>query len=798
MTVGPERSLSKGFFFLSFSLYLAAFIGLFQDVVFYGSTFAKRDIWRFYYPVWHFGVESVKNGVLPLWNPYNSYGAPFLADIQTCVFYPLAAILYLPDYLWAFNFYILVHLALSGAFCAVWMRDCAASKEAALLSGLAYCLGGYVMSAISLTISLASLVYFPLALLTLRRAFNTDGFFWKGMAALALLVQYLAGDPAIFFATWVVLTLATLFKTWEGSSRPRRIPFKYGMDFVKVILLFLGLSSFQWPLFFEFLMRSNRAGMGYDEVTMWSLQYNDLVSLFFPYFSDISMAFMDYWTRQSWLENAYAGIVVLILAIAALGGGGTRTARFHAFLALFGIALCLGRFSPVYNALYHGFPFFHFIRYPARFLFLTSFALACLSGFGLDALLDRTGRRTEEGARAARAHFLAWTVFLLVVLVILTMVFSHQLQTSAVRISGKLLGRWAGREFEPEVVTDLVVSTLSNIRRTTLLVGLSLAGVLAALRGWARRKVLAIFFMLLVSADLALTNVIEIRINRAFLGKSGKNLARVLEDKGLYRVIASPESVKLQYQPSGEETLELMMHGFTETLTPNLLLPYRVGDVSGYDSIFVQESTRVNKARRNAQNSLTRRFYDMLNIKYMVSPNKVIEGPYRLIQESHPVNLFLNERALPRAFLVPTAEVVTDRESILEKITAEDFDPQSRIFLEEDPGPGEVETGAPARGRVDVSRYEPNRVQMRVLSEKPQWLFLSDMHYPGWKAWVDGRPLRIFRANYAFRAVRVGQGVFNVEWKYDPILFKIGAGVSLCTFLGLLLGFWRGRRRMVL
>jgi uncharacterized membrane protein YfhO len=82
---------------------------------------------------------------------------------------------------------------------------------------------------------------------------------------------------------------------------------------------------------------------------------------------------------------------------------------------------------------------------------------------------------------------------------------------------------------------------------------------------------------------------------------------------------------------------------------------------------------------------------------------------------------------------------------------------------------------------------------MRVDSDREQWLFFSDMHYPGWKAVVDGRSAKIHRANYAFRALRVGPGTHNVEWKYDPILFKIGCMISAATALGLLLGLRRRR-----
>ena len=793
---GPSID-SKKFVFFTFLCYLTLFIFIFPDVVFYGATFTERDILRFYFPVWNFAVQMIKSGAVPLWNPYNSFGAPFLADIQTCVFYPLSALLYLPDYAWAFNFYILLHLALAGVFCCIWMKECGASYEASFVSGLAYGLGGYVMSAISLTISLATLVYFPLVLLTLRRSLRSDYFFWKAMTGILLMVQYLAGDPAVFFATMVVLTLFVLYRTAAESALRRKIFLKYAFDLLKIVAVFLGLSAFHTLLFFEFLMRSNRSVMGYGQVTLWSMQYNDLISIFFPYFSDISLVFMDYWSRQSWLENAYAGITVLMLAGASLKGvKKNNLIGYHVLLAFFGLALALGSHCSVYDILYHYFPFFKFIRYPVRFLFLFSFAAACLAGFGLDRILLPPGQEGKKAPSEAKTRWLAFFILFFIALILCTMARSLEIESAVLLKTRDFFLHWAHKNYRLDTLVDTVLPVLVNIKRTALFVCLFLTGILAAGHFRVRKGLVVLFFVLIVFVDLVDVNVIEIRLERKLHLEPSKNLTRVLQDPGLFRVLASPESVKLQYEPPGTETLELTLDALKETLTPNLLLPYRICDVSGYDSIFLKESIDLNGERRSIKDPTKYRFYDMLNIKYMVSPKEIIGAGYTLVQRARPVNLFLNERVLPRAFLVPGAEVIKNRESILRKLTAKEYDPEKIIYLDEDPpasfenssGTGSVQPG------VMIEEYAPNRVRMKVASDKAQWLFFSDMHYPGWKAVLNGHTVKIFRANYAFRAVRVPAGQSIVEWKYDPILFRIGSMISLATALALGL-YFVGRKR---
>ena len=53
-------------------------------------------------------------------------------------------------------------------------------------------------------------------------------------------------------------------------------------------------------------------------------------------------------------------------------------------------------------------------------------------------------------------------------------------------------------------------------------------------------------------------------------------------------------------------------------------------------------------------------------------------------------------------------------------------------------------------GRARIAQYEPERVVVETDADAPSLLVLSDVHYPGWKASVDGHDvdtlLETFRA----------------------------------------------------
>jgi uncharacterized membrane protein YfhO len=81
---------------------------------------------------------------------------------------------------------------------------------------------------------------------------------------------------------------------------------------------------------------------------------------------------------------------------------------------------------------------------------------------------------------------------------------------------------------------------------------------------------------------------------------------------------------------------------------------------------------------------------------------------------------------------------------------------------------------------------------------------LSDSHYPGWQATLDGVPTPIHRANFALRAVRIPVGSHRVRFEYEPRSFHAGLTVSLLALGGLITALFvargndrltRGRRR---
>jgi uncharacterized membrane protein YfhO len=70
----------------------------------------------------------------------------------------------------------------------------------------------------------------------------------------------------------------------------------------------------------------------------------------------------------------------------------------------------------------------------------------------------------------------------------------------------------------------------------------------------------------------------------------------------------------------------------------------------------------------------------------------------------------------------------------------------------------------------------------------PGYLVLSEVYYPGWRAWVDGEEAPVLRANYAFRAVAVSAGNHTVRLVFEPALWRWGLVLAGATVAVLVVG----------
>jgi hypothetical protein len=219
-----------------------------------------------------------------------------------------------------------------------------------------------------------------------------------------------------------------------------------------------------------------------------------------------------------------------------------------------------------------------------------------------------------------------------------------------------------------------------------------------------------------------------------------------------------------------------------------------IDDVGGYDSIvlknyseFINVSQRLPIDEPNL-NMTIRGFSPLLNLLnaryFIVRPNTRIQHPgFDAVFQNHKYKVYRNLNALPRSFVVHDAAVIRERDAVFRQLTSAAFDTGARAVVEEEvpdlPHDSTLRSPFPTRMRRSV-----NRVVLAAELGAPGLLVLSDVYYPGWKAFVDGRETKVLRANYVMRAVVLPPGKHVVEFRYDPLSFTIGAVVTVLSFAG--------------
>ena len=101
----------RDLFAILFLLFIVCF--LFFDPLFYGGIFYFRDIFQNHLPIKKLCVELLKNGEFPLWNPYQSFGQPLLANPNYATFHPINLLLLILPFDFAFNLSIILQFFLA-------------------------------------------------------------------------------------------------------------------------------------------------------------------------------------------------------------------------------------------------------------------------------------------------------------------------------------------------------------------------------------------------------------------------------------------------------------------------------------------------------------------------------------------------------------------------------------------------------------------------------------------------------------------------------------------------------------
>src|SRR5262249_11575616 len=160
---------------------------------------------------------------------------------------------------------------------------------------------------------------------------------------------------------------------------------------------------------------------------------------------------------------------------------------------------------------------------------------------------------------------------------------------------------------------------------------------------------------------------------------------------------------------------------------------------------------------------------------------------WQKVYDKNGVTILKNLRTFPRVWLAPKAEAL-DKVEILRRIRGESkiaFDPQSTALVEIEPHKLPALSGGTlsADSYARIVTYEPRRMVIETNSNQQAMMIVSEMHYPGWVATLDGVKTFIHQTDFLLRGVFVPEGKHTVEMIYNAPGARNGAIISLATIL---------------
>ncbi|MGA3268788.1 MAG: hypothetical protein ABSE16_18455 [Verrucomicrobiota bacterium] len=785
---------------LTLASYPQVFLGL--------QTFVYRDFGYFAYPIAYHLRESFWRGEIPLWNPLNNCGIPFLAQWNTQVLYPPALFYVLLPLSWALGVFCLLHVFWGGMGMFVLAQRWTEDRFAAAFAGVVFAFNGLMLNSLMWPATVAALGWMPWVVWLTERAWREGGR-TVVVAALAGALQMLSGGTEVVLLTWVLLGVLcavefvrgkggqaevvgnppheagnmnpdigcrgehrTPNESKEPSPHPDPLPshpmgaereqqvaprtwlgrlaayvrFMVPMRAGLVVLLITGLCAAQLLPFFDFLSHSHRQEGYY--AAQWPMPASGWLNFLVPLFHCQSQQGVFLQHNQYWTTSYYVGVATVALALWSICRRRTWRAIVLAGVTVFCLVLSLGETTPLYGWLSHLVRVIGLMRFPIKFVILPVFALPLLAVSGLAVRGATTGSETRRLDR-----FWLLIASAIIALIFAIIAWNYRFPTPDDNQRVVLLNGLARAMFFAAIVTGLFfVEKFAESKMGRWLQVLLLLLVWLDLFEHAPRPATA--SRAIYRPNLWRTPAApQPGLSRAMIPPSARNrlafsfLPNLAEEYVQQRIALIWNCNLLDDVPKGDGFFPLYLADYAPLFGDDSPAPML--DFVGASEIVVLQTNVFHWETRSTFMPL-------------------------LTGGQQPI--FTNDTAALQTLLADT-----------------NFNPREEVFL---PAAAETSVIATNATAVQISsiRFSAQEIEADVSAAAPALLVVAQMYYHPWRACVDDRPTQLWRANYGFQALQVPAGAHHVRLTYEDRRFHLGAVLSLATLCGCL-GFCCVRRR---
>jgi hypothetical protein len=706
-----------------------------------------------YYPWRAFAAECLRAGRLPLWNPYQFCGTPFLANGQSAVLYPLNLLFWLLPTTAAFGWSAWLHLVLAGWFSYLFLRRIGVGRFGSVCAGLVWQANSFSVAWLHLPTVLCTAAWLPLILLFCERALVTGRARYAAAAGLALGLSYLGGHPHIFLLVGV---LAGCYLIARGLSAELKVPlwrrlWRLGRS-AAVLVGGAGLAAAQLLPTLGLLAIAHRGFVpgpdSYAAFLSRSAPLSRLAGLLFPHpFGHPALG--TYLGPENYAEYClYVGVAALAFALWA--GLACRTWHAHFFAAALVLSILVALGTQLNWPLYHWLPGLARAGGPSRTLLLSVFSLSVLAGIGVDAIMRRVAARRRAAQAApilllalvAQAAFLWWD------------------------IAGQAMA-----SLQPALAP---LARVEFLRAVAVICGAVVCVLFA--RAMPLRRIAQVGLLAILTADLLL---------------AARHHVHVVTSQWAYPAAAKPHVASGRVVGNAADwPLGRVPRA---VLPPNAATVYHLRDVFGYDSLYLARyrdfasliqggdpsppaNGNLLLARLGPEPSYGLDMLSFAGVGTVLSPTPV---PGLSLERAGAFDTYRNPYVWPRAWVAESA--------VFEPTHREAFVALARLGPHPDcviiTGPDQPAPDLPPAPRpvAELRDPSPNSVVVDLPRGGGGYLLLADSYAPGWRAFWDEGELPVRVANVAFRAVPLPREATSVVFRYEPASFRVGLFLTLTT-----------------
>jgi hypothetical protein len=776
-----------------------------------GRFFLMRDLICDFYARKKFYKIHLLQGELPLWNPYNGGGEPFLSNMESAVFYPPNLLNLLFTVPTANVILVTLHVFLAGF--GVWLacRAWRISQQGSLLAAISFAFGTQMVTRIEFSSFHCSLSWYPLAVALFTLWLKQPSLRKFLLLALLFSLQFLGGYPeAVLFTAGTLVIYALVVGSRSRLAGKKRLNGAglallglAGMGVIAIMLslaqilpvltiLPLSIRAVQEPL-------ANEASVN---PVMW-------LSALFPYLYGVPGHFGRYWAPacwEFWLGTFYVGLLPVMLCVtvlirSALGwrkepadltsdpAVGLRT-TFLVVLLIFSMLYAMGAYTPFFGFLWHVFPPLHWFRWPAKALMVVSFALSCLGGIALDWLANQGDVRGQQSSawRKRLANYGPVALWLSLA----------ALAGACLADAGGLLP-WILRSYfnlgavAEKYSHNIPWKTLNNdLLKFSLVAVFSTILIQLYILKRERRRVIFIVMMLVLFSDLMITtypllpssdmNIMSNTGELDDLFRSGKLKGRI------YR--QTPNAISL-YGVTNEKLLRQSRNSMVGywSLVDKVPKVFPVGDfkLQNYMDLISYDDDSIPELHKT-------KILQIIGAAYFLETP--LQPEYFTKKRINTPKLYPLEDATPAAVVVGHAVGFATWDDLLHALVSGNYD-LSKVALLESADLTQIghldDTGLIKHEIIDYAN-RLNGLTVKVRSAKQGLLVINATYYPRWVAKVNGIETPIYQANGPFRAVVIPAGDSVVEMDYHPQNTIIGLYLSLGCLTLVLVAFFMADR----